>query len=394
MVSAAPENLRRRKESGSPCRTDSSHGCDIDVITRANSEYIAVLCRRCHQLHSTIYDVAERAGVSAKTVSRVINNSPLVAPDTRRRVLAAIAELDFHPDSAAKGLRQRSRKSVGFVIPYGSDFVFQDQGMWMQTNGAHRALAERGYDLVLAVPETPELVLAELNRLTRNRTVDGVILYAMEGADVLLREFDRLNTRYMSLSMCYPGQKNNFVDMDSPHTAHLATKYMIDQGARRIGLIREPERFFYSAKAGSEPGYRLAHEQAGLAVDESLILAGDYSIESGYEMAKRLLASKPAVDGVICVSDPMTLGALRAMREKGLVPGRDIDVIAGDDFPTTRAMWPGLTSIRTPLTTGLPSGHDDCRPHTVGQGNPGSCFGRADRSRVSAVPQWDKGGLG
>ena len=127
-------------------------------------------------MHSTIYDVAQRAGVSAKTVSRVINNSPLVAPDTRRKVLAAIAELDFHPDSAAKGLRQRSRKSVGFVIPYGSDFVFQDQGMWMQTNGAHRALAERGYDLVLAVPQTPELVLAELNRLTRNRTVDGSYL--------------------------------------------------------------------------------------------------------------------------------------------------------------------------------------------------------------------------
>ena len=300
-------------------------------------------------MHSTIYDVAQRAGVSAKTVSRVINNSPLVAPDTRRKVMAAIAELDFHPDSAAKGLRQRSRKSVGFVIPYGSDFVFQDQGMWMQTNGAHRALAERGYDLVLAVPQTPELVLAELNRLTRNRTVDGVILYAMEGADVLLREFDRLGIRYMSLSMCYPGQKNNFVDMDSPYTAHLATKYMIDQGARRIGLIREPERFFYSAKASSEPGYLLAHEQAGLPVDESLILAGDYSIESGYQMAKQLLTSKPAVDGVICMSDPMTLGALRAMREQGLVPGRDIDVIAGDDFPTTRTVWPGLTSIRTPL---------------------------------------------
>jgi hypothetical protein len=77
---------------------------------------------------STIYDVAELAGVSAKTVSRVINNSSLVAPDTRRKVLAAIAELDFHPDSAAKGLRQRRRKSVGLVIPYGSDFVFQDPG--------------------------------------------------------------------------------------------------------------------------------------------------------------------------------------------------------------------------------------------------------------------------
>ena len=170
----------------------------------------------------------------------------------------------------------------------------------------------------------------------------------MEGADALLREFDRLNIS-MSLSMCYPGQKNNFVDMDSPYTSHLETKYMIDQGARRIGLIREPERFFYSAKASSEPGYRLAHEQAGLPVDESLILAGDYSIESGNELAKRLLALKPAADGVICMSDPMALGALRAMREHGLVPGRDIDVIAGDDFPTTRAMWPGLTSIRTPL---------------------------------------------
>ena len=69
-------------------------------------------------MHSTIYDVAELAGVSTKTVSRVINDSPRVAPDTRRRVMAAIAELDFHPDAAAKGLRQRSRELIGLVIPY------------------------------------------------------------------------------------------------------------------------------------------------------------------------------------------------------------------------------------------------------------------------------------
>ncbi|MGB4338348.1 MAG: LacI family DNA-binding transcriptional regulator [Bacillota bacterium] len=300
-------------------------------------------------MRSTIYDVAERAGVSAKTVSRVINNSPLVAPETRRRVMAAIAELDYHPDSAAKGLRQRSRKSVGLVIPYGSDFVFHDPGMWTQANGAHRALAERGYDLVLAVPETRELVLHELNRLTKNRTVDGVILYAMEGVDALVKEFDRLGIRYVSLSTCYRGQKNNFVDTDSAYVGHLATRYMLDQGARRIGLIREPRRFFEPGKASTEQGYRRAHEEAGLEVNESLILAGDYSIESGYECACQLLSASPAIDGILCASDPMALGALRALRERGLEPGVDIDFVAGDDFQSTRAIWPGLTSIRTPL---------------------------------------------
>ncbi|MCR4426155.1 MAG: LacI family transcriptional regulator [Firmicutes bacterium] len=298
---------------------------------------------------TTIYDVAARAGVSAKTVSRVINNSPLVAPDTRQRVAAAIAELDFHPDSAAKGLRQRSRKSVGLVIPYGSDFVFRDQGMWEQANGAHQALAERGYDMVLAVPKTPELVLMELNRLTKNRTVDGVIIYAMAGVDNVVREFDRLKIRYVSLGLCYAGQKNNFVEMDSPYVGHLATRHMLDQGNRRIGMIREPLSFLYPAKASAEEGYRKAHEEARVPVDDSLILEGDYSIESGYEQARRLLEKRPPVDGILCMSDPMTWGVLRALRELGLEPGRDIDVIAGDDFPTTRAMWPGLTSIRTPL---------------------------------------------
>jgi len=299
--------------------------------------------RGCYRLRSTIYDVAELAGVSAKTVSRVINNSSLVAPDTRRKVLAAIAELDFHPDSAAKGLRQRRRKSVGLVIPYGSDFVFQDPGMWAQTNGAHRALSERGYDLVLAVPQTRELVLHELSRLTKNRTVDGVILYAMEGVDTLIKEFDRLKIRYVSLSMCYSGQDHNFVDTDSSYVCHLATKYMIDQGARRIGLIREPLGFFHIAKTSAEMGYRRAYEEAGLPVDESLILAGDYSVESGYERACQFLRDVPDIDGILCMSDPMAMGALRALREHGLTPGSDID------FAATRAMYPGLTSIRTPL---------------------------------------------
>ncbi len=301
-------------------------------------------------MHSTIYDVANKAAVSAKTVSRVINNSPLVAPETRRKVMAAIAELDFHPDSAAKGLRQRSRRSVGLVIPYGSDFVFQDPGMWAQASGAHRALAERGYDLVLAVPQTPELVLHELSRLTKNRTVDGVILYAMEGVDVLIKEFERLHIRYVSLSTCYRGQKNNFIDTDSAHVGRIAARYMLDQGARRIGLIREPMRFFEAGKASTEQGFRQAHLDSGVDVDDSLIVAGDYSIESGYECALKLLHSNHAIDGILCVSDPMALGTLRAFRELGLEPGVDIDFVAGDDFPTTRAMWPGLTSIRTPLT--------------------------------------------
>lgn len=305
--------------------------------------------RGCYRVHSTIYDVAERAGVSAKTVSRVINNSSLVAPDTRRKVLAVIAELDFHPDSAAKGLRQRRRKSVGLVIPYGSDFVFHDPGMWAQTNGAHRALSERGYDLVLAVPQTRELVLHELSRLTKNRTVDGVILYAMEGVDTLIKEFDRLKIRYVSLSVCYSGQEYNFVDTDSSYVCHLATKYMIDQGARRIGLIREPEGFFHAAKASAEQGYRRAYRESGLPVDESLILAGDYSIDSGYERASRLLTDVRDMDGILCVSDPMAMGALRALREHQLTPGVNIDFVSGDDFATTRAMWPDLTSIRTPL---------------------------------------------
>jgi DNA-binding LacI/PurR family transcriptional regulator len=305
--------------------------------------------RGCYRLRSTIYDVAELAGVSAKTVSRVINNSSSVAPDTRRKVLAAIAELDFHPDSAAKGLRQRRRKSVGLVIPYGSDFVFQDPGMWAQTNGAHRALSERGYDLVLAVPHTRELVLHELSRLTKNRTVDGVILYAMEGVDTLIKEFDRLKIRYVSLSMCYSGQDHNFVDTDSSYVCHLATKYMIDQGARRIGLIREPLGFFHIAKTSAEMGYRCAYQGAGLRVDESLILAGDYSVESGYERACQFLKNVPDIDGILCMSDPMAMGALRALREHGLTPGVDIDFVSGDDFATTRAMYPGLTSIRTPL---------------------------------------------
>lgn len=300
-------------------------------------------------MHSTIYDVAELAGVSTKTVSRVINNSPRVAPNTRRRVMAAIAELDFHPDAAAKGLRQRSRELIGLVIPYGSNFVFQDQGMWMQANGTHKALAERGYDMVLAVPETPELVLHELNRLTKNRTVDGVILYAMEGVDRLVKEFDRLEIRYVSLSICYEGQQNNFVEIDAEHSGRLATRYMIDRGAERIGIIREPRGFFYKSKSSAEEGYRQAHHEAGLEIDESLILDGDYSIESGYRMGKELLAMRPAVDGIVCVSDPMTWGLMRAIVEEGMIPGEDLDVIGGDDFPNTRAMWPNLTSIRTPL---------------------------------------------
>ncbi len=302
---------------------------------------------------ATIYDVAKKANVSVKTVSRVLNRSRLVREETRLRVQAAIDALDFHPNSSARSLRQKRTGAIGFVVPFGSDFVFHDPGMIEQVKGAHDLLNERGYDMVLSVPTNRDEALKEVVRLTKRRNVDGVILYGMSGADEIVKELSEKGFHFVSLGYCYPEQTHNFVEIDAVAGGMAATRYALSLGHTRIGIIREPKDFLLPNKRSIVEGYRIALEQAGVHYDEQLVREGDYTVTGGYWAASRLLDQDGSISALICSSDPMALGALRALRERGLVglPGskNGFLLLTGDCLPTTRATEPSLGGIQAPL---------------------------------------------
>lgn len=299
---------------------------------------------------STIYDVAKLADVSPKTVSRVLNGEPVVAEETRARVLAAMKQLDYHPNAIAASLKRQRSNIIGFVVPYGSKFVFQDPNMMEQLRGVHDVVTQAGYDLLISVPVNRKDALSELLRLVRNKNVDGVILYPTAGVERIIKELDEKKFKYVTLERYREDQQTNYVRINAVAGVYQATRYLLSKGHRRIGLINKPAAFFnYCCTEDSlVNGYAAALEEAGIPVDQVLIDTGDYTFEGGYQALRKIRKREPELTAVICASDPMAYGAIRAAEELGMNVGRDFLVVAGDNLPLTRKLYPMLPALNNP----------------------------------------------
>ena len=236
---------------------------------------------------------------------------------------------------------------LGFVVPYGSDFVFQDPNMMEQLRGTHDYVSAAGFELVVSVPRHKKDALQEALRLTKNRNVDGVILYPSYGVDQIIKEFQTKNLRYVTLGICYDQQKSNFVEVDQTPGSYFATKHLISLGHRRIGLLNKSPSFFMYNRDDLLQGYITALKETGIDYVPSLVREGNFTFEDGYEQFMRLYKEHPDLTAVICASDPMTYGLIRAIIDLGLKPD-DIQVVAGDNLPLTQKLFPYLSSITNP----------------------------------------------
>lgn len=298
----------------------------------------------------TIYDVAKLADVSPKTVSRVLNGEPVVAEETRSRVLAAMKQLDYHPNAIAASLKRQRSNIIGFVVPYGSEFVFQDPNMMEQLRGVHDVVTQAGYDLLISVPVNRKDALSELLRLVRNKNVDGVILYPTAGVERIIKELNQKNFKYVTLERYREDQQTNYVRINTVAGVYQAARYLLARGHRRIGLINKPVAFFnYCCTEDSlVNGYEAALIEEGIQVESGLVETGDYTFEGGYQALRKIKEREPGLTAVICASDPMAYGAIRAAEDLGMVVGKDLLVVAGDNLPLTRKLYPALPALSNP----------------------------------------------
>jgi LacI family transcriptional regulator len=299
---------------------------------------------------TTIYDVAKIAGVSPKTVSRVINQPHSVTIEKRKRVTDAIKELDFHPNAVAASLKKQRTNIVGFVIPYGSDFVFQDPNMVEQIRGAHDLLSQEGYEILISAPVFKKGITDLISQLVKCRGVDGVIFYPSPGIDDIINDFNRknFNFNYVSLGQCFEKQRMNFVDVSLTAGAYAATKYLISLGHCCIGVINKPSNYFFLGKDDLLRGYKAALGESGITYRNALVVEGDFTFESGYRGFQKLRKLNPALSAVICASDNMTYGVVKAITDAGLEVNRDVEVISGDNMPLTHKLYPFVSSIHYP----------------------------------------------
>ncbi len=296
---------------------------------------------------ATARQVAELAGVSRTTVSFVLNNvqGMRISDETRQRVLEAARRLNYHPDATARRMVSGQTHMIGFVMRQTPDQAFADQFLPQVLHGLSQAASAQGYH-TLFEPIPPDNTSGAYVRLLRERHVDGLVLSGPRLDD---QELLRVHSEGAPLVLM--GQLPNvaipFVDVDNVGGARLATEHLLSVGYRRIALITNADPA-YTASADRRTGYRLALEAAGLTYDPALVRHGNFTPQSGLAEMESLLALNPRPEAVFIASDTVALGALQAIRRRGLRVPDDIAVVGFDDIPLAEFLDPPLTTVRLP----------------------------------------------
>lgn len=290
----------------------------------------------------TIKDVAHEAGVSTQTVSRVINNRPDVAFDTRRRVQAIIDRLGYQPSHLARSLSQGRSCTLGVV---GSGL--QHYGPSRTLSGIEKEADKWGYSLLLSlIHQSGTHAGEQLLRDMFSRHVDGIIWAQPEigrNREWLERESLPLSVPIVFLSM-RPHPDVAVVAVDNRTGGRVATDHLLQQGRRTIAIITGPLTWWEARER--RLGWREALEGAGIRVDDDLIAEGDWRPASGKRGLHRLLEQRPNIDAVFACNDQMALGALQAARQMGRRVPDDLAVIGFDDIPEAAYFYPPLSTIR------------------------------------------------
>ena len=290
---------------------------------------------------ANVKDVADLAGVSTATVSRVLNNHPNVAEETRSKVLWAVKQLSYQPSRVARRLRMEASQILGLIIsdianPFFTsvvrgieDVAYANEYSLFLCNSDEDPAKEELYIQVLLAEKVAGVVISPTDEggITCKTLVEsGIPLVAMD------RRLCRLEV--------------DTVLVDNVQGAYEAVSHLVQLGHRRVGLIGGPVHITTGRER--QEGYKKALTEHGLGVDQRLIKIGDFKQESGYRKACELLEMNDRPTAIFAANNLMTLGALNAIHEKGLNIPRDVAIVGFDDMPWAPSLDPPLTAVAQP----------------------------------------------
>lgn len=292
----------------------------------------------------TLEDVASAAGVSPKTVSRVMNNEPNVRPATREKVLKAAQELGYRPNRAARSLAG----SKSYTIAHLHNNANQDY-IEKANAGIYRACRDYNYQLMLEQLEKIDRSLDEqVDDFLTRYDIDGVILSPPAG-DIqrLIDLFIGKGIPVVSMAPAIERESIASVFIDDRGAAALMTKYLIELGHKKIGFIAGPED--HGAATARGTGFEETIRAAGLSLDNCPLGRGDFSYRSGLEAAAKMLAGEMRPTAIFAANDVMAAGAMTAAFKAGYSIPEDISVTGFDATYIGSILWPPLTTIRQPI---------------------------------------------
>lgn len=295
--------------------------------------------------HVTLGDVARHVGVSAQSVSNALNAPDRVAPATRDRILAAVAGLGYRPNRSARALRNQRSRLIGVKVEASRD----DRAALLLDQFLH-ALAESagaaGCHLILCQADGETDEIAQYRELLDTTSVDAFVLASTHAADKRVTALREWAVPFATFGRSWDGDSDlAWVDVDGRGGLRAATEHVAAQGHTRIAHLGWPA----SSETGDDRRAGWQDACAALRLDADLDLGVADDFDAGRAAAHRILDGGDPATAIVCSSDTLALGVLRALSERGLRAGADVAVTGFDNSPAAALTTPGLTSLRQPL---------------------------------------------
>ncbi len=291
---------------------------------------------------ATIKDVAKLANVSPSTVSRVVANSSRISEETKRRVRAALDELNYHPNVFARGLVTNMTGAIGILIPPGMNEFFINPFFAEWMSGVAQVAREQGLDTVLSTSARSEEEVLE--RMIRGKRVDGVLLLGSRRNDPSVRYVLDHDAPAVLLGRPAGEEPIAHVNNDNVMAAYQATKHLLNLGHERVGFLGGSEEL--TVTVDRVAGYRKALAEAGISQDDRMEVSSFFLEQGGYLGMMRLLALNDRPTAVLAADDVLAFGAMRAAAELGYALPDELAIVGFNDIRLAEIANPSLTSVR------------------------------------------------
>lgn len=292
----------------------------------------------------TITDIARMAGVSKKTVSRVINHSGLVRAETREHILEIVKKHGYQPDPQARALALRRSTLVALISNQPNpQYIVDIQG------GILEGIANTPYQLVIRPCDRSSPTLHDdICAIVLHQKLFGVILTpSISEDDELIGRLRQIGCPYVRIAAVSLDTPDNMIETHDYVGAAEAARHIAGLGHRRIAHIRGPDTFLSAAERLR--GFRVGLAEFGMKVEERYLMEGGYTFESGLDCGKALLALDEPPTAVFAGNDEMAVGVYQAVRQAGLRIPEDLSIVGFDDSPIATRIWPTLTTVRLPI---------------------------------------------
>jgi DNA-binding LacI/PurR family transcriptional regulator len=292
---------------------------------------------------ATIYDVAKRAGVSIATVSAVLNKSTYVSPELTKKVKVAVDELDYTINHLAHSLQTRSTRTIGMLIP---DMGNPDPFYGQVVRGAEDVFRKKEYLLFLGHTYNKMEEQSRYLKAFRARLVDGILLFQAQGQDEELERVVKTKKPIIFVGRIPSGIEADVIATDIQLGTRMAVEYLYEKGHRRIGLITVAASL--SVSSFRLAGWREALGHHGIPPNESYVIEGELSSETGHQAALQLLSLLEPPTAIFADNLVITTGILRALQQKGLHCPQDVEVVSSDDAEWLDVFQPAITTVVQP----------------------------------------------